>query len=538
MKKITFLFAMLLLVTISFAQTVLYTEDFESGGTDWINQNLGDGDTDWVFDSGVVSGSVADFTTNAAIFDDDNAGSDGQHDDMVLWYGAVDVSDYTSVTLNYEYALNVTGPGLQELKVNLWDTTNAAWVTIVTYTNDTDPTADSIDVSAALLANPGINPNALFFGFEFDDLTGSWGWGAGIDNVELTGMDSVRETIITHIANASNISGNLTVIDHPLLNGNPDAKIVVSHNWEAAGQLDEKEEGVWYNGSNWTIYNEDQSAMAVDNAFNVYIAGTGSNVITQIATAANSGGTPSFSIINDAAVNGDPNAIIVLDTYWNPNSVYNPDHYGVFYNGTNWVIFNETNGAANPIPTGAAFNVVLAPTGGEVKAFQHQATVANTTGYWTEIDNALVNGNPNANIVLTHNWGAGGDSSNVVVGNTQSLWYNDSTNKWRIFNDDIADMPTNVKFNILVMSDTTADVVNNELLSFNIFPNPVKDVLNVQSKDTISKIAIYNIMGQEVRVLTPSTSSLEVDLSGLDSGVYIVKILSNDKEVSKKFVKK
>jgi hypothetical protein len=536
MKKITFLFAMLLLATISFAQTVIYSEDFESGGASWTDQNLGDGDTFWAFDSGIVPGSaVADFPTLAAVFDDDSSEDDGQHDYRILWHGSHDVSSYVNVTLNYEYALNVLGDGLEELTVNLWDNANTTWIPIVTYSTDTDPTADSIDVSAAILANPGIDSTALFFGFGYNDLDGGWAWGAGVDNIELTG-ELVDDKIIRHTATAANTSGNLTIIDHPLLNGNPSAIITVSHNWEESGMLNENRVGVWYDGSNWTIFNEDISSMSTGLAFNVYIAGSAANAYTHIATAANT--SAAYTVIDDASVNGDPNAIIVLSTYWNPNGIYNPDHYGLFYDGNKWTIYNEENNASNAVPMNSAFNVVLAPDGTAVKAIQHQATAANTTDYWTEIDNALLNGNPDANFVFTHNWGEAGDASNVIVENTQSIWYNDATSKWRIFNDDISNMNVDVKFNILVMSDTTASVVSNELLSFNIFPNPVKDVLNVQSQDTISKIAIYNIMGQEVRVLTPNSSNLEVDLSGLDAGVYVIKVLSNDKEMSKKFIKK
>jgi len=542
MKKITFLLAMLLLATTNFAQTILYTQDFEGATipSGWADQNIGSGSQLWTFGSGVIpeGGTTNDFTTNAAIFDDGSSGNSGNHDERVLWYGPIDISSYVNVTLNYDYALNVLNDGDEELTVRLWDNSVASWITIVTYSTDTDPTTDSIDVSAALLVNSGIDPNNLFFGFGYDDLDSDWAYGAGIDNVEL--VDGVVEDVIfTHSATAANIVSNYTIIDHPLLNGNSNAIITVSHNWEENSTLNVNTVGVLYNGSNWAVYNEDDTIPMINGAaFNIYITGSGANAYTHIATAANQGANVAYTIIDDASVNGDPNAIIVLSNYYSPNSVYNSGYYGLYYNTTNskWVIFNEE---INAIPTDAAFNVVLAPSGTAVEAIQHQATAANTTQYWTAINNPLLNGHPDAKFVFTHNWGAGGDTSNILVTNTQSIWYEESTERWRIFNDDISNMAVNVKFNILVMStNTTADIVDNELLSFSIFPNPVKDVLNVQSQETISKVAIYNLIGQEVIVLIPNSSNLEIDLSGLDAGIYVIKVLSNNKEMNKRFIKK
>ena len=80
----------------------------------------------------------------------------------------------------------------------------------------------------------------------------------------------------THTATAANISADLTVIDHPTLNGNPDATFVLSHFWGVNGpstQVDiDKTLGVYYNGSNWGIYTEDASPFIENTAFDIIIA--------------------------------------------------------------------------------------------------------------------------------------------------------------------------------------------------------------------------------------------------------------------------
>ena len=67
----------------------------------------------------------------------------------------------------------------------------------------------------------------------------------------------------------------ITYLDDPLLNGNPDAKIFVVHDYTNApsttGYIN-REIGVWYDGANWTIYNDDPSDTLFNGAtFNVLV---------------------------------------------------------------------------------------------------------------------------------------------------------------------------------------------------------------------------------------------------------------------------
>jgi hypothetical protein len=76
------------------------------------------------------------------------------------------------------------------------------------------------------------------------------------------------------VATAANISGNLTIIDHPLTNGHPDAIVLVTPNYHpggVGGTYDNHPIGVYYNGGQWTIFNQDLGSMPVDAAFNVMV---------------------------------------------------------------------------------------------------------------------------------------------------------------------------------------------------------------------------------------------------------------------------
>ena len=67
--------------------------------------------------------------------------------------------------------------------------------------------------------------------------------------------------------------------------------------------------------------------------------------------------------------------------------------------------------------------------------------------------------------------------------------------------------------------------------TFNYFPNPVKDILNLNYSETIAKVQVINLIGQEVISKTSSTSQVQVDMSELPSGTYLVKVTTDSNEI-------
>ena len=76
---------------------------------------------------------------------------------------------------------------------------------------------------------------------------------------------------------------------------------------------------------------------------------------------------------------------------------------------------------------------------------------------------------------------------------------------------------------------------NNALIETLIYPNPVINELKINSKEEIQKIEIYNLLGK--KVLEKGNSSF-INLTGLKSNIYIVKIYSNTKSIMKRIIKK
>ncbi|ESU25326.1 hypothetical protein FLJC2902T_31340 [Flavobacterium limnosediminis JC2902] len=74
---------------------------------------------------------------------------------------------------------------------------------------------------------------------------------------------------------------------------------------------------------------------------------------------------------------------------------------------------------------------------------------------------------------------------------------------------------------------------------FLMYPNPVKDVLNIETLETVkvSSINIYNQLGQLVLVIPSAQDVSKVDVSDLASGNYFIKINSDKGTSNTKFIK-
>lgn len=60
--------------------------------------------------------------------------------------------------------------------------------------------------------------------------------------------------------------------------------------------------------------------------------------------------------------------------------------------------------------------------------------------------------------------------------------------------------------------------------SFSVYPNPVSDILNIQTKTAVDQVTVYDILGKTVLSTTPGVISPKIDMSSLSAGVYMVNV--------------
>ena len=72
---------------------------------------------------------------------------------------------------------------------------------------------------------------------------------------------------------------------------------------------------------------------------------------------------------------------------------------------------------------------------------------------------------------------------------------------------------------------------------FSVYPNPVKDILNINSKVAVDKVVIYDVLGKVVLQEVPGKISPSIDMSTLPSGVYVVKVTIDNNSKTVKILK-
>ena len=82
----------------------------------------------------------------------------------------------------------------------------------------------------------------------------------------------------------------------------------------------------------------------------------------------------------------------------------------------------------------------------------------------------------------------------------------------------------------LGVNDFSADV-------FSVYPNPVKDVLNISSKAAVDAVTVYDVLGKVVLQAQPDAISPSLDMSALSSGAYLVQVTIGDATKTIKVIK-
>ncbi|WP_339696118.1 T9SS type A sorting domain-containing protein [uncultured Marixanthomonas sp.] len=355
----------------------------------------------------------------------------------------------------------------------------------------------------------------------------------------LIGMVSLaQDKIYVHTATAANIVGNTTYIDHPDLNNNPDAPIVYVNNFNPGGlggTYNDNVSGLWYNGDQWTIYNQDFTPIIEGTSFNIYIASDPSNVFTHIATLANT--SAHITSMDNPLLNGqDPGPFLAMSHYYNPNNVYNTGNYGQYYASGLRRLYNEDQTTA--VPLGAAFKVLVDGGVGSTRT-EHTSSASNITGNWTIIDHSDLNGNPDATFVMSHYWGVNGAPSQVYLDAVLGVWYTGSN--WAIYTEDTSiAFPEDVAFDIIIAPQEVLSVEENKLATtVKMYPNPANDVVTIAANTTITSVEIYNLLGQNIATAKSNGDNiLQIDVSNYAAGNYLAKVTTGESSETLKLLKK
>lgn len=90
--------------------------------------------------------------------------------------------------------------------------------------------------------------------------------------------------------------------------------------------------------------------------------------------------------------------------------------------------------------------------------------------------------------------------------------------------------------NIYLHKNTLANT-SFEVSKIKMFPNPAKSNFTIDAQDNIEKVAVYNLLGQEVVSKNPNAKQVVLDIANLQVGVYVVKAIINGAVSTSRIIK-
>lgn len=132
---------------------------------------------------------------------------------------------------------------------------------------------------------------------------------------------------------------------------------------------------------------------------------------------------------------------------------------------------------------------------------------------------------------------------------TEGFYNNDFNPTYHSSNDRIAVMSLDYHYQIskLVIStlfnlatfDTISSIDDTEDIAFNIYPNPITDIITLKKNINIeiTDIKIYNLAGRELLSTTTNYIVNKIDVASLYSGVYYLVVNANNTRFTRTFIK-
>jgi hypothetical protein len=82
--------------------------------------------------------------------------------------------------------------------------------------------------------------------------------------------------------------------------------------------------------------------------------------------------------------------------------------------------------------------------------------------------------------------------------------------------------------------DPNASVIEEEAISYKVYPNPSKDIINITSSSNLSlNCVVYNLSGQKLVEKQTVSSYATIDVSAFKPGIYMLKINNQIKKIIK-----
>lgn len=181
----------------------------------------------------------------------------------------------------------------------------------------------------------------------------------------------------THRVTPGNVEEYFTTISHPSLDHNPGAMVLTTPHYEST--YVPSPIGVWYTGSQWSVFRQDKKDLEPGARFNVLVIdGTNLRLMQEIFPQLNGAfihqATPSVTRGNLTFLRNIGRDDVIFATHnWGETGPYNAHVFGVWHNAQTWALLNHDRGS---IQNNSRFNVVVFSPAEEPAAPAPPETVA------------------------------------------------------------------------------------------------------------------------------------------------------------------
>ena len=141
----------------------------------------------------------------------------------------------------------------------------------------------------------------------------------------------------------------------------------------------------------------------------------------------------------------------------------------------------------------------------------------------------------------------------LVVSGSNGSWYSSEANALATTNALVAGtqlISGTTYYTVNISSDgcvsavfavTVTVTLSSDLVTFSnlkYYPNPVSNQLTISANEIITKVELFNLLGQMVKVVNSNSTEISVDFSELSTATYIIRAYSEQNVQTFKVIKK
>jgi len=161
---------------------------------------------------------------------------------------------------------------------------------------------------------------------------------------------------------------------------------------------------------------------------------------------------------------------------------------------------------------------------------QPQADSSQESGDWTLVSNTVSSGTRTIVATRANDTGNSNDYTfSASAGSLTVIWAIGSSTEYAYHSVRGA-----------TALSVSLGISENNLLSFEMYPNPVSDVLNIQLPTSTEKaeVSVFDYTGRLVSSKTISSNDKAIDVQKISKGIYMIRVAANNKIGVQRFIKK